>query len=93
MFAFVKYIIYYAIKKNCNQYQQIMKFVFICKTRIDAVKSSNNENSSNNLVRIANIEKVALRTYNRLIHDREISHFFIANHLIKLSKYSIFLKK
>ena len=59
--AFVKYIINYAIKKNCNQYQLIMKFVFICKTRPDAVKNSNNENYSNNFVRIADYENFALQ--------------------------------
>ena len=69
-----------------------MKSVFICKTRTDAVKNSNNESSSNNFVRIVDIEKFALRTYNRFVHDREINNFFVANCLIKLSKYYFFFK-
>ena len=59
--VFVKYIINYAIKKEDNQYQRIIKFVFICKTRINVIKSFNNKSNSNDLVRIADIEKLALR--------------------------------
>ena len=70
-----------------------MRSVFICKTRIDVITSLNNENNLNNFVRIANIEKFALRTYNRLIHNREINDYFVANCLIKLSKYYIFFKE
>ena len=92
-FAFVKHIINYVIEKNCNQYQRIMKFAFICKTGIDVVKNSNNESNSNNFVLIANIEKFVLRTYNRFIHNREINDFFIANYLKKLSKYYIYFLK
>ena len=76
MFVFVKYIINDIIKKNCNQYQRIMKSTFIYKTRTDVVKNLNNESNSNNFVRRADIEKFALRAYNRLIHDREIIDFF-----------------
>ena len=88
-----KYIINYAIKKNCNQYQKIMKFAFICKTRINVVNNFNNESNSNNFVRIADIEKFGLRIYNWFAHDREINNFFIANCLRKLSKDYIFCKK
>ena len=86
-------MINYAIKQNRNQYQRIVNFVFICKTRIDVVKNFNNESNSNNFVRIVDIKKFALRTYNGFIYNREFNDFFVANCLIKLSKYYIFLKK
>ena len=44
-------------------------------------------NSLNNFVRIVDNEKFALQANNRLVHNREINDFFVANGLIKLSKY------
>ena len=70
-----------------------MRSAFICKTRAKAVKTSHNENNLNNFVRIVNIENFVLQTYNRFAHNREINDFFVANCLIKLSKYYVFFKR
>ena len=70
-----------------------MKSAFIFKTRINVVKSFNNESSLNNFVRIVNIEKIALRAYNRCTHHREMNNFFYRKLFDKIVDILYFFKK
>ncbi len=75
--ALIHYITNYATKGNCSQYQRIMGAVFV-KKAYDNMQPSANVSSH------VAPDKFALRAFNRLTYDREISGPLVASYLLGL---------
>lgn len=75
--ALIHYITNYATKGDCSQYQRIMGAAFV-KKAYDAAQSS--AIASTHVAP----DKFALRAFNRLAYDREISGPLVASHLLAL---------
>ena len=84
--ALVRYITNYATKGDCSQYQRIMGAAFVRKAYEDAT-DQRIEDGSTGVVQRARIDKFALRAFNRLAYDREISGPLAANTLLDLPEY------
>ncbi len=84
--ALVWYIINYATKSDCNQYQRIMRAAFICKVFEDIAAWPGDKNPAKQ-TRFVDVNKFALRTFSRLTYDREISGPLAANSLLGLPEY------
>ncbi len=75
--AFIHYITNYATKGDCSQYQRIMGAAFV-KKAYDEVQSTANITTQ------VEPDKFALRAFNRLAYDREISGPLVASYLLGL---------
>ncbi len=83
-FTLIYYITNYAIKRDDSQYQTIMNAVFV-KSAYDKSQPPSNTTSPDINVGIPN--KFALRAFNRLAYDQEISGPLIASLLLRLPEY------
>lgn len=90
--ALIRYITNYARKKNCNRYQRIIKTAFARKISENAIVIRNSIEFEIVIKFIYN-DKFALRTVNRLTHNKKINDFFVVNSLFDLSDFSPFFKK
>lgn len=82
----VWYIINYATKGNCSQYQHIMGATFVRKVFEDAAARPN-DGEPTKQIQFVDVNKFALRAFNRLAYDREISGPFAASSLLELPEY------
>lgn len=76
----------YATKGDCSQYQRVMSAAFVRKAYEEAV-DKRLVNAPTGAVRVLDIDKFALRAFNRLAYDREISGPLIANTLLDLPEF------
>lgn len=84
--AFIDYVTNYAIKSNCNQYQQIIRAVLVKKVNNDMRLLF-----ANAIIHVAP-DKFALIAFNRFAYEREISSPLIASYLHGLLDYYILSK-
>ncbi len=84
--ALIYYIINYATKGDASQYQRIMDTTFVKNTYDESQPPSNTTSSNTN---IGLPDKFALRAFNRLAYDREISGPLVASSLLGLPKHYI----
>ena len=83
--ALVRYITNYTTKKNCNQYQRAMVFAIarkLLEKALQRLKLLTEENSkrvaSNQTSTLGDQDKFALRAFNQISHDQEISGLLAA---------------
>ena len=81
--AIIHYITNYATKGDCSQYQRIMSAAIVRKAYEDA-QSKATATGSSLPVRHADLDKFALRTFNRLAYEREVSGPLAASCLLDL---------
>ncbi len=80
----IHYITNYATKGNCSQYQHIMSAVIVWKVYKDAQAKVT---ATTTPVRYADLDKFALRTFNRLAYAREVSGPLVASCLLGFSDH------
>ena len=92
--ALVRYITNYATKGDCDQYQRAMAFAIARKSlektlqRPKPLTERNSEEvAPNQTSTLGDQDKFALRAFNWISHDREISVPLAANTLLKLPEY------
>ncbi len=78
--AFIYYITNYTIKSDCSQYQRVM---------VAAIERKGFNNHDNNITTgfsnyTSTLNKFALKAFNWLFHDREISWPLVASYLLNL---------
>ncbi len=78
--AFIHYITNYATKGDYSQYQHIIGAAFV-KKAYDKVQSNAN------IITQVGPDKFALRAFNCLAYDREISGLLVASYLLGLPNY------
>ena len=83
--ALVGYITNYATKKNCLQYQQVIRATFVQKfleKKAEAMMKSYRASFTPDLD-----HKFCLKTYNQLTYDKKISGLFAASTLLGLPEF------
>ncbi len=85
--AFIYYIINYAIKGNCSQYQRVMAAAIVRKA-FDNYDNNITTGSSNYTL---TLDKFTLKAFNQLSHDREINGPLVASYWLNLPNH-YFLK-
>lgn len=81
--VFIYYIINYTIKSDCSQYQRVIAVGIVKKTFDDHNKDSTTASTNY----IFTLDEFALKVFNQLSYDWEISKPLIASYLINLSDY------
>ncbi len=76
----------YATKSDSSHYQRAIRAAFVWK-KYEEVYQQNTIDDPSVGVQTGNIDKFALRAFNRLLYDREISRPLAANILLALPKY------
>ena len=92
--ALVRYITNYATKKDCDQYQRVLAFAIARKSLEKTLqrpkpltKGNSEEVAPNQTSTLGDHDKFALRAFNWISHEREISSPLAANILLKLPEY------
>ena len=90
----VRYITNYATKGDCSQYQRTLAFAIARKAleKPNYPHQADREPDASLVVphessKLADQDKFALRTFNRMAYDREISGFLAASTLLQLSEF------
>ncbi len=78
--ALIHYITNYATKGDCNQYQRVMAATIVRK----AFDNHDNNIATGPSNYTLTLDKFALKAFNRLSHDREISGPLVASYLLNL---------
>ncbi len=81
--ALIHYITNYATKGDCCQYQRVMVAAIVRKAFDD--HDNNITTGPSNYT--PTLDKFALKAFNRLSHDREISRPLVASYLLNLSDH------
>ncbi len=81
--ALIHYITNYATKNDCSQYQRVMVVAIVRK----AFNDHNNNSMTGPSNYTPTLDKFALKAFNQLSHDREISGPLFASYLLNLSDH------
>lgn len=84
--ALVRYITNYTTKGDCSQYQRMMGAAFVRRAYEEGA-DQRMANTGVGAVRVLDIDKFALRAFNRLAYDHEISGPLVKNTLLELPEY------
>ncbi len=82
--ALIYYITNYATKGDASQYQRMMGAAFVKSTYDESQPLSNTTSPDTN---VSLPDKFALRVFNKLAYDREISGLLVASLLLVLSEH------